>query len=794
MRNFFLLFFTFLLMLQSCQAPNNNFEGNIFDFKNKINNLNKSFNKSEKLSFSKKDIYHYEDFSYQPIGFYVTTIEKNTIGHTYILKSGGSESFTLNTDEYSKQGYFAYSFSYDSNNKRWKISIASQDYYIHSSGGSITHNQEVGNYKASYTISLSINDESLTISCNGYSEDKLNYSRGPWSSDYSQYYNPEIHNRYYYTFYTTEFRRDISNSQTFPIRVEKTPNFSIIKLENNQVRFEPENKTYPWRGKIVLSSPKFRCNQSYSQDVSGIGDKTYTLPNIDGEYSIEVIYEKHPENVFTGTLTIDSGINLNITFEKINNTLKVKPSDINKPWKGMITRQFVDPKCLPSPTPSPEPFSFEVFGTGEKIIDFPTIDATYLVQINYTECVTDSLFTTTMQVTGQCNNPPPTPTPNPTITPLPTPTPTITPVPTPTTTPSPTVTPSPTPNPSVTPTPSPTPPQPSPTPTSTPTSEPSPNPNSCSTDTNQKIDEFANELLKLTNDYNNNSSFSIKAIKDPDIDFLINQITKIKNSTNKIEAIINFTKNKEVIRILEKIFLKKGLFKIVNPIISLFSTVEDCYDFYQVISKFIDVLRQIDSIDYHIKLTKETLSSQTCFASDEDKKKLEKEIKELEHIFKNNDSIEKLNSILSKSQVLLYKIKNSCECKDGIPDFDKLDLDSRFTTDRTKHLEGTKDYEKSVKDAVKNVRIGRNTYGTVQVFINAQVINFVTNQLALKGKVNDCSRKGEVRYTLYFINPIGYNIFFDGNGNEVQRIPLHYGEIKVLNGKYHAVPRVEPAS
>jgi len=411
-------------------------------------------------------------------------------------------------------------------------------------------------------------------------------------------------------------------------------------------------------GSITVNNDKITINLTGTIKYYYLEISAGSIPNTGGSYlPIPVQYYRIKKVISTTKEIVENTkeFEIRVTPEIFINRLsdkkiKIEPKDKSKEWIANI--KLINNYCDDNNI-----YSQSERGVGDKEIELPHYGE-YEVIVNYVSEASVK-FTKNIILDGICSTPSPTPTiifpPSPT----PTPTITITPIPSisPTISPTPSVSPSPSPTPTIVPTPTPsitpTPPQPTPTPT--------PTPNSCSIDTNQKIDEFANELLKLTNDYNFNSSFSIKAIKDPDIDFLVNQIIKIKTSSNKQQALIDFLNNKENTRILEKILKKKGLSKIF-PAINGISTIYDCYEFISTVIDLINLLRNIDSINQNIKASIEILNSEDCKADKNDKNKLEKEIKDLEQEVEKQINTLNIPQLISKSQNILNKARNLCTC------------------------------------------------------------------------------------------------------------------------------------
>jgi uncharacterized protein (UPF0216 family) len=93
-----------------------------------------------------------------------------------------------------------------------------------------------------------------------------------------------------------------------------------------------------------------------------------------------------------------------------------------------------------------------------------------------------------------------------------------------------------------------------------------------------------------------------------------------------------------------------------------------------------------------------------------------------------------------------------------------------------KHLPGTTQSEKLIRKE-----------GAAHVFNDKETLEYVEKTILEEGKYIGNVRGAE-RYGYQFKEPIGYRI--DANGN---RIPLHYGEMKVSAGKYHIIPRTRPS-
>lgn len=93
-----------------------------------------------------------------------------------------------------------------------------------------------------------------------------------------------------------------------------------------------------------------------------------------------------------------------------------------------------------------------------------------------------------------------------------------------------------------------------------------------------------------------------------------------------------------------------------------------------------------------------------------------------------------------------------------------------------KHLPNTPQMQK---------RLGKE--GFVHVFNDAETLQHVTTEILSKGEFTGRVR-GHERYGLYFAKPIGYRLSQTG-----QKIPLHYGEMKIKGDKYHVIPRTKPS-
>ncbi|MBC6424712.1 MAG: hypothetical protein GDA38_27040 [Hormoscilla sp. SP12CHS1] len=97
-----------------------------------------------------------------------------------------------------------------------------------------------------------------------------------------------------------------------------------------------------------------------------------------------------------------------------------------------------------------------------------------------------------------------------------------------------------------------------------------------------------------------------------------------------------------------------------------------------------------------------------------------------------------------------------------------------------KHLPGT-----------EKAQMELNAEGKVYLFNDRETMERVAEEIKSRGEqtgISDESDKYE-RYGLYFPEPIGYILKYDGS-----RIPLSYGEIKIRKGtdKYHVIPRTKP--
>jgi hypothetical protein len=93
-----------------------------------------------------------------------------------------------------------------------------------------------------------------------------------------------------------------------------------------------------------------------------------------------------------------------------------------------------------------------------------------------------------------------------------------------------------------------------------------------------------------------------------------------------------------------------------------------------------------------------------------------------------------------------------------------------------KHLQGTTQSERLIRKE-----------GAAHVFKDKETLEDVEKTILEEGKYIGNVRGAE-RYGYQFKEPIGYRI--DANGN---RIPLHYGEMKMSAGKYLMIPRTIPS-
>jgi hypothetical protein len=81
--------------------------------------------------------------------------------------------------------------------------------------------------------------------------------------------------------------------------------------------------------------------------------------------------------------------------------------------------------------------------------------------------------------------------------------------------------------------------------------------------------------------------------------------------------------------------------------------------------------------------------------------------------------------------------------------------------------------------------------GKAHVFHDRETLDRVTQAIIERGERTGSEDLDDdyERYGLYFLEPIGCII-----GEEGSRIPLYYGEIKIVKatGEYHAIPRTRP--
>ncbi len=103
----------------------------------------------------------------------------------------------------------------------------------------------------------------------------------------------------------------------------------------------------------------------------------------------------------------------------------------------------------------------------------------------------------------------------------------------------------------------------------------------------------------------------------------------------------------------------------------------------------------------------------------------------------------------------------------------ELTLDTRH---RAKHLPDTPQMKKLLQRE-----------GFSHVFNDEATMLRVAQAIIENGEFTGIIRNHE-RYGLYFASAIGYRIEINGS-----RIPLHYGEIKLIGDKYHVIPRTRPS-
>ena len=77
--------------------------------------------------------------------------------------------------------------------------------------------------------------------------------------------------------------------------------------------------------------------------------------------------------------------------------------------------------------------------------------------------------------------------------------------------------------------------------------------------------------------------------------------------------------------------------------------------------------------------------------------------------------------------------------------------------------------------------------GSVHVFNDEATLKAVTQAIIELGEFTGVVR-GHERYGLYFAEPVGYRVSYDGS-----RISLYYAEMKVKGNKYHVIPRTKPS-
>ena len=103
----------------------------------------------------------------------------------------------------------------------------------------------------------------------------------------------------------------------------------------------------------------------------------------------------------------------------------------------------------------------------------------------------------------------------------------------------------------------------------------------------------------------------------------------------------------------------------------------------------------------------------------------------------------------------------------------KLTLDAKHVA---KHLPDTPQTEQLLQKE-----------GSVHVFNDEATMKAVTQAIIELGEFTGVVR-GHERYGLYFAEPVGYRVSYDGS-----RISLYYAEMKVKGNKYHVIPRTKPS-